>query len=122
MDDKPIPRWQKLAALALFIVVLACLIAFRSRLAADFWPPDASRVAPNILAAAIQAVVVFVLAILLWPPWRRRLHRLIDLKLAPLHKRLDEIQGSHGELHRSHDQLHARLARIEKAIEAKRRG
>jgi len=110
--DTAIPRAQKLIAVAVAAAVAVIVIVFHSRLSADFWPIDSSRVAPNILAGIIQWAVILVIAVLLWPPWRRRLHRFVDRKLAPihashieLHRKIDELAESHAAIHEKLDAL-----------------
>jgi hypothetical protein len=107
---------RKWAALAVLGAVICCVIAFRHRLRADFIPLDGSRVGPNLIASLIQWAALFTAAVLLWPPWRARLHRLIDSKLAPLHARVEALHArhdSHAEhldaLGRSLSDLHSKL-------------
>lgn len=82
------PRWQKLLAVAYVMALAALVVVFRSRIGPDFWPLDASRVGPNIVAAVLTVLVMTPVGVLLWPPTRRRLHRFIDSKLAPIHEHL----------------------------------
>ena len=107
---------RKWAALAVLGDVICCVAIFRHRLGADFIPLDGSRVGPNLIASALSWAALFVLAVLLWPPWRARLHRLIDSKLAPLHSKVDALHArhdSHAEhldrLGRSLSDLHSKL-------------
>lgn len=93
MEDKLVPRWQKLLAAAVVIALVVIVVVFHDRLGADFWPLDSSRIGPNLLASLIQAAVLLLVAALLWPPTRRWLHRFIDHKLSPLrwhHRRQEE--------------------------------
>jgi hypothetical protein len=100
--------WRKVAAGAVALLLLACAIAFRHRLGVDFWPLDASRVGPNLIASALTWAFLLVAAVLLYPPTRRRLHRFIDQKLAPIH--------SHLHAQREHNEWVARhVARIHEA-------
>lgn len=101
--------WRKLAALLVAAGVLACLIVFRGRLGADFWPPDSSRVGPNLIASALTWAALFTVAVLLYPPWRRRLHRFVDRKLAPLHSSHEQIHTELRHLRESHEQIHHKL-------------
>lgn len=107
--DKPVRGWQKLAAVVVLALVAACVVIFRHRLGSDFLPLDASRVGPNLVAAAIQAAVIFCLLVLFWPPWQRRLHRFVDRKLAPLHERVEELHHRHDAHAASLERLHAKL-------------
>ena len=94
-DDKPVPTWQKWTALAFVVATFLVVVVFRGRLSADFYPLDASRVAPNILASLIQYAVILIAAALIWPPTRRRLHRFVDAKLAPVHEHLAVLRQHH---------------------------
>ncbi len=104
-EQDRVPRWQKLVAVGIYVLLAAVLVIFHSRLGADFWPPDAARVAPNILAAVVQAAVVFPIVALIWPPTRRRIHRFADAKLAGVHARLD----AHHQRQEDHNAWMARL-------------
>jgi hypothetical protein len=88
-EKQSIPRWQKIAAVGVYVLLVAASVVFHSRLTADMWPPDASRIAPNLVASVLQAAIVFPFLVLLWPPTRRRLHRFADLKLRSVHDKLD---------------------------------
>lgn len=85
-----LPRWQKRVMLALVAVVFVLVVVFWSRIGHDFWPPDRSFVGPNLLAAAVQALIVGLVVVLIWPPTRRRLHRFMDRKLEAVHTKLDD--------------------------------
>jgi fumarate reductase subunit D len=92
VNDKPTPLWQKLTAGGCYVALAAALAIFHARVGADFWPLDSSRVGPNFVASVAsvaQAAVVFPFLVLLWPPARRRLHRFMDRKLAPIHEHLE---------------------------------
>ena len=43
-----------------------------NRLGSDFWPLDRSAVAPNLVAAAVQGLIVFTFVYLFWKPLRDR--------------------------------------------------
>ena len=51
--------------------------------------------APNILASLIQWAVLFLAAVLIWPPTRRRLHRFVDRRLEPVHAHLTTLRQHH---------------------------
>lgn len=91
LEEKPVPLWQKLTAAGYVVVVAVCVWVFRDRLHADFVPLDGSRVAPNILATVVQIVAYTPLAVLVWPPTRRRIHRWMASHTAPLHDHLEEV-------------------------------
>lgn len=99
--DRPISRWAKVTASVYAVAWGGLIVATWGRLGADFWPPDRSFVGPNLVASVIQATVIAIVAFLVWPPFRRRLHRLIDRKLSPLHDHLAKIHA--------HNEWHARL-------------
>lgn len=106
MDDRSTPKWQKAAAWTVGIVTIIAIVVFRNRLGADFWPLDSSRVAPNLLAGLIQWAIIFVLAILLYPPFRKAIHSFFDGKLEGLHAKIDGLD-------RRHDEHARKLAKIE---------
>lgn len=113
MNDRPTARWQKLTALATLAFLVAATIIWRHRVAADFWPPDASRIGPNLIASLIQAAVVLVLVVLLWPPARRAIHRYIVSHTAALHDHLDVLHAQrerhHAEQMKKLDAIHSHL-------------
>ena len=123
-DDKPgagpppAAAWQKWAALGVLAAVVACVIAFHDRLSADFVPFDASRIGPNIIASALTWAFLFTAAVLLWPPWRRRLHRFIDRKVAPLHAKVDRLEAHHKALAVRHDEHAQSLASLHEKLDA----
>ena len=73
-----------------------------SRLQSDFWPVDASRVAPNILASVVQAAVVGLVVYLLYPRVRRAIDRWLK---AHLHEHRQAMDAHLAELHRKLDRL-----------------
>jgi hypothetical protein len=109
-DQDVVPLWQKLTAGGAILILIAAAAIFHSRLGADFWPIDDARVAPNILASAIQVLLVTPFAVLLWPPTRRRLHLFMDRKFAVLHNKVDALHARHDE-HADH------LDRLAKSLE-----
>lgn len=127
MDEVKVPRWQKLVALTVAAAIAIVVAAWHGRLAADFWPPDASRIAPNIIASVVQWAVILLVLALVWPPTRRRIHQFADRKLAPIHDHLTAIRANHLEHmaairthHDDHaaslDELHRTLAHIVKHL------
>ena len=101
-EEKPVPTWQRVTAVGYVLVVAVCIWAFRDRLSADFWPFDDARVAPNILATIIQIVAYTPLAVLVWPPTRRRIHTFVTRHTAPLHARMDELEKQAERHHKAH--------------------
>ena len=112
MDEKPIPTWQKLLAVAYVVALVAEVAIWHTHLHADFIPFDHSNVAPNLLASVIIVEIVTPFGVLLWPPTRRRLHRFMDRKLEHTESLLEEV---HHKLHtgQDHPRVTARLARGE---------
>jgi hypothetical protein len=102
-DDKPIPRWQKIGAGIIVAAAALCIALWHSRLGADFVPLDASRIGPNLIASLIQWAVLFIVAVLVWPPTRQR----IGAELDRIHGKLDR-QAEHNEWMARH------IARIHK--------
>ena len=105
-EEKPIPLWQKVSASVVAILTIAVVAIFWSRIGPDFWPPDASRIAPNILASVIQWAIVLMAAALLWPPTRRRIHRFVSRHTEPLHQHYEEIKQHHEEKMRQAEKHH----------------
>jgi hypothetical protein len=114
-DDKPTPLWQKVIAGVLVVIVGLTLIFGWSRIGPDAWPPDRSFVGPNLVAAIVQWMIIFVVGVLVWPPTRRRMHRFVDHKIAPLHAKLD----AHEEMHKEHADKLDHLAERLEALHAK---
>jgi membrane protein YdbS with pleckstrin-like domain len=116
VEDKPIPLWQKLTALAVAIVFIIIIALTWNRLGADFWPLDRSFVGPNIVASIITWACVLIAGVLIWPPTRRRMHRFMDRKLDSIHEKLD----THKELHDANaDSLSALHEKLDKLLDKK---
>jgi hypothetical protein len=77
-----VKKWGGILALVLVIVAL---IAFHDRISPDFWPLDASRVGPNLVASVVQWALIALVAYLVYPPIRRK----IDAELEKAHRKLD---------------------------------
>lgn len=92
-------NWKKVAAITAAVGLVVVLVVFSDRLSADFWPPDSSRVAPNLVAALIQYAVILILAVLLYPPFRRAVERFVTRHTAPIHERLDRLHQQREEHH-----------------------
>lgn len=108
--DPGVPRWQKALAGLLAVALTAWIIIDRARFKADLLPLDNSRVGPNLAAAVIQWAVIVIVAALIWPPARRRIHKFADGTIAGVHARIDghhARQDAHNQwaartLHRIH--------------------
>ena len=74
------------------VLLVVVLVIFRHRLSTDFIPLDRSTVGPNLVAAVIQAVIVGFFTVILYPPWRRAVHRFVDQKLSGIHDKLNEAR------------------------------
>lgn len=107
--DKPIPLYQKLLALGCLLLVAAFIIFWWSRFKADFYPIDHSNVGPNLVASVVQFAVILIVAALLWPPTRRRIHAFADRKLNTVHDKLDSIHQHHLTHHDDFAALHAKM-------------
>ena len=55
---------------------------------------------------------VLLIAVLLWPPTRRRMHRMVDEKLAPIHEHLVIIRRQHEEAQAHREKTVQALARF----------
>jgi hypothetical protein len=53
------------------VVVIVYPVATWHRVYADFWPLDASRVGPNLVASLVQWFLVALVAVIVYPPLRR---------------------------------------------------
>jgi hypothetical protein len=99
------PRWQKIGAGTIAVVTGVCVLVWHARLGADFIPLDASRVGPNLIASLIQWAVLFIVAVLVWPPTRHR----IEAEVRRVHAKLDR-QAEHNEW------VAGRLAKMHKHV------
>ncbi len=79
-------RWAGLLAL---VTVVVLLIFFHGRVGADFWPLDASRVGPNLVASVVQWAVIALVVYLAYPPIRKRIDIAVKKHTAELHEKLD---------------------------------
>jgi len=112
-------RWLKVliavvAAVGLTVIFIAAIGSgwLAQRLTQDFWPLDASRVGPNLVASVVQWAVLAIVAVSIYPPLRRwveglfhSLHNKIDRhhhegneERSLLHKKLDHIIEHHPDL------------------------
>jgi len=112
-------RWLRIVAAFIAGVLLIALIVasiasswLAQRLAQDFWPIDASRVGPNLVASMVQWAVLAVVAVAVYPPLRHwveglfhSLHDKMDMHHAEgkaerfsLHDKLDHIIEHHPDL------------------------
>lgn len=86
-------------AVGLLIALVMIMVFWHARMAADFWPIDASRVGPNLVASVIQWALILIAASLLYPPIRRAIDKWVKnhLKSAnqELHNKIDHIIKHH---------------------------
>ena len=82
-------RTKLLVAAVLILGVIASVVLWHNRFSADFWPLDASRVGPNLVASVIQATIVFLAAVLLYPPFRRAMEEIAERANAELHEKIE---------------------------------
>jgi hypothetical protein len=110
-----------LAAICVGLIVIDVVAAivfpwWRGRMSADFWPIDASRIAPKIVGTFVQAVIGVIFIAIFWPPLRRRIASLLEEsshkanselhhKLAEAHERIDHLLSHHVELHEKLDHI-----------------
>jgi hypothetical protein len=79
-------KWYGLVAL---VLVIAGIVLWHGRLAADFWPFDASRVGPNLVASVVQWAIIALIAYLVYPPVRKWIDAETAKGRAELHQKLD---------------------------------
>ena len=94
------------AAIILGLVIIALASDWMgSRLSADFWPLDASRVGPNLVASVVQWALVVLVASVVYPPLRH----WIEGRFSELHSKLDDhlakATAERSELHRKLDHI-----------------
>jgi hypothetical protein len=111
-EDKPVPLWQKVAGVVFVIVWAAIVTLWHARALDDFYPLDASRVAPNLVASFILFSLGTIAGAVLWPPTRHAIHRFADRKLAPVHEHLAVIRQHHEESARRQEHLICQNAHI----------
>jgi hypothetical protein len=80
-------NWKALVAALLLIALIGFTVFDWSRFLADFWPLDASRVGPNLVAAVVQTAIVLGFVALVYPPTRR----WIEEHLERLHAKVDHV-------------------------------
>ena len=91
-------KW--LSAVVALAVVAALTIAsltvhgFALRLEQDFWPLDASRIAPNVMATVVQWVILAIVMAIVYPPFRRWVESEID----HVHQKLDHVIKHHPDI------------------------
>jgi uncharacterized membrane protein YccC len=111
-DPDELPTYKKAIATAFMVVLVIVLFVWHDRLHADFWPLDSSRVGPNLVASVVQWAIVLVVAALLWPPTRRRIHRFADQKLCTIHVKLNTALDHHEAAHEELSELHRKMDHI----------
>lgn len=95
-------RWQRWAAGACLVALAFWAVFDFARFEADFWPLDASRVGPNLVASVVQWGLVAFALYLLYPPFRAALDRYTR-------RHVDELKA-HVEAENAH--LHMKLNHI----------
>ena len=76
-------------ALVILVLVFGSAVLWHNRLSSDFWPLDASRVGPNLVASLIQGALVFLAAVLLYPPFRKAMEHIAEQANAELHEKIE---------------------------------
>ena len=92
-------------------------IAFHwGRFVQDFYPLDASRIAPNILASLVQYILLGIAAYLLYPPVKRAVNNFAKRHVASIkHHISDENKAIHARLDR-HEKLQHHIILNSRAI------
>jgi hypothetical protein len=104
MNDDKFFKWLKILTAVVFGVAFILWLVFDdSRFKADFIPLDNSRVGPNLFASVVQTGIVLLIALIVWPPFRRSLHKFFDRKFDAVHGKFDQLFARHDE-HRQHEE------------------
>jgi hypothetical protein len=69
------------------------------RILADGWPPDDSRIAPNIVASVVQWIIVAAVMYAIWPRFRHALDHWIKGHLHQHHIEHSEAIKAHLDAH-----------------------
>lgn len=109
VEDKPIPTYQKVTGAVVLVLVIVIIAVWHARFPADFWPIDASRVAPNLIASVIQWAIILLAAALIWPPTRRRIHHFVDKKADSIKA---HVTAAHAKAATDNAELHRKLDHI----------
>jgi uncharacterized membrane protein len=107
-------NWKLWVAVAGLLGAIYFVAFHTSRFIHDFWPLDASAIAPNVVASVVQYILLGIAAYLLYPP----IKRAVD---AYTRRHLDELKAHVTQLHAEtqahaedlHKTLHARLSQLE---------
>lgn len=92
-------NWKLIGAVVAVLATGYFVIFHWDRFLQDFWPVDASRVAPNIVASLVQYAILLVAAYLLYPPFRRAVDRWLRGHTSSLKKHISD----------EHDAIHEKL-------------
>jgi hypothetical protein len=103
-------NWKLWVAVVGVLGAIYFVVFHWSRFVSDFYPLDKSSVAPNIVASAVQFILIAIAAYLLYPP----LKRAVD---AYARRHLEEIKA---HVSAEHAKIHARLDVHETHLEALR--
>jgi hypothetical protein len=95
VSDDRTPTWKSVLACVYVCVCVLLVVVFAGRIGPDFWPLDRSFVGPNIVASVVTVLVATPVGVLLWPPTRRSIHAFVDRKIAPIHAKIDALDGKH---------------------------
>jgi TRAP-type uncharacterized transport system fused permease subunit len=102
--------WKPTLAVIAVIAILYYMIFHWSRFVADFYPFDASRISPNLVASVVQYAVLLVAAYLLYPPFKRAVDAFAT-------KHVDSIKNHVSAEHKKlHDRLDRHTAKIDHII------
>ena len=80
---------KKWAGLLALVLVILSVVFWHGRFSADFWPLDASRVGPNLVASVIQWATIALVVYLAYPPIRKAIDAAVKKHTAELHEKLD---------------------------------
>ena len=94
--------WKAFVAAVLVAGAVYFIVWHWARFRSDFWEPDRSYVGPNLVASIVQWAFILIFVSLLYPPWRRAVHRYvsghvnaikshISSEQKEIHKKLDHV-------------------------------
>lgn len=115
-------RTQVMMALVCAVLIIIDVAAafifpwWRSRMIADFWPLDDSRIGPKLVGTLVQGVIGVIFFAIFWPPLRKRItsmfedggrraNREMHEKLAEMHEKMEHLVAHNSELHEKMERL-----------------
>ena len=89
---------KKWAGLLALVLVILSVVFWHGRFSADFWPLDASRVGPNLVASVIQWAIIALVVYLAYPPIRKAIDAAVKAKGLAASKLAKSLKGAREQL------------------------